>query len=133
MVDNVISHYCNLPAHILMADAQQTQVSFSHGKLTIINQAIQTIPEYIGKQHGKDTTQLSITFCELKNVSNLEEFVNLTSLILDNNEIGDDYNTFPVSPNLVTFWINSNNLTNLDTFLSKNTRKISKIKLSQPS
>jgi len=111
-----------------MIQTEKVDIKYGTGKLAIINQQITEIPIDLGKKYGKDTKELSITFCQLRFVSNLEEFTNLTSLILDNNEIADDYNIFPKIPNLETLWINCNNLSYLESFLAKIQGKYPKVK-----
>jgi len=87
------------------------------GKLAIVGQDIEEIPPDLGEKYGKETLELAITFCRLKKVHNLEEFSLLTSLVLDNNEIGTDGNKFPHCENLQTLWVNNNNIVYLDRFL----------------
>jgi len=88
------------------------------GKVSIVSQDITEIPKDLGQKYGKETKELAITFCRLTHVNHLDEFTNLVSLVLDNNEIGSDSNEFPAMPFLETLWANNNNIQYLDRFLA---------------
>eukprot|EP01128_Nolandella_sp_AFSM9_P003941 TRINITY_DN1733_c0_g1_i1.p1 TRINITY_DN1733_c0_g1~~TRINITY_DN1733_c0_g1_i1.p1 ORF type:complete len:253 (+),score=52.29 TRINITY_DN1733_c0_g1_i1:55-759(+) len=70
--------------------------------------------------------ELSISYCSLRYVSNIKALRQLTSLVLDNNEIGDDNSFYPL-PNLETLWINHNNISRLDRFLDEIDGKFPKL------
>jgi len=54
----------------------------------------------------------------IRNLSNLEKFTNLTSLILDNNQL-DDNLEFPSIPSLDTLSLNNNKIETLDFLITK--------------
>eukprot|EP01127_Copromyxa_protea_P002232 TRINITY_DN12128_c0_g1_i1.p1 TRINITY_DN12128_c0_g1~~TRINITY_DN12128_c0_g1_i1.p1 ORF type:complete len:231 (+),score=38.98 TRINITY_DN12128_c0_g1_i1:23-715(+) len=78
--------------------------------------SLTTIPADLGEKYGDSITELTIQFTQLTHVSNLSRFTKLTSLVLDNNELGDD-NEFPCAPQLQTLWLNHNNITRVENLL----------------
>jgi len=92
-------------------------IKFSNGKLSIVgNQDLEEIPASLG-EYGKNTKELAIRECKLSKVSNLNKFTELTSLVLDNNRIGDE-NEFHTIETLENLWLNNNNICYLDRFLN---------------
>jgi leucine-rich melanocyte differentiation-associated protein len=51
-----------------------------------------------------------------RQIHNLHDFTNLTSLVLDNNELISQQ-TFPPIPSLNTLWVNNNNISDLEVFI----------------
>eukprot|EP01129_Flabellula_baltica_P014688 TRINITY_DN7107_c0_g1_i1.p1 TRINITY_DN7107_c0_g1~~TRINITY_DN7107_c0_g1_i1.p1 ORF type:complete len:225 (+),score=36.72 TRINITY_DN7107_c0_g1_i1:26-700(+) len=94
-------------------------ITFSYDQdqkhLSIVGQDITEIPsDFI---HANETTQLSLNFNQITVISNLESFVNLKSLVLDNNELSSGGHEFPVMTMLENLFVNNNNIENLETFL----------------
>jgi len=86
-------------------------------KISIVGRDITEIPKDLIEKWGTDVQDITITFCQLTHVSGLDQFTQLVSLVLDNNEIGSSNNEFPFLKNLETLWINNNNIQYLDRFL----------------
>jgi len=85
--------------------------------ISIVGQDITEIPQDLGTQYT-GIKELSVSFCRLTKVTNLDNFNGLVSLVLDNNEISSDHNVFPFLPNLETLWVNNNSISYLDRFLA---------------
>jgi len=86
------------------------------GKVALVGSDVEEIPLNLAAQFGETAVELSVTDCKLKRVNHLDGFKALKSLVLDNNEIGDDF-SFPVISSLETLWMNHNNITRLDRLL----------------
>ncbi|KAJ5080306.1 leucine-rich melanocyte differentiation-associated protein [Anaeramoeba ignava] len=96
---------------------EELSYAFEKGKLTIISQDLEEIPITIIRQFALKTTELNLSHNELNKLDGLEQFTSLKSLVLDNNQISSN-TSFPKIRSLETFWINRNQIDNLEKFIS---------------
>lgn len=76
--------------------------------------------------YGKNVTSLDLSFNKLYSLEGVENFPNLTELVVDNNEI-DDSVILSEMPHLHTLSLNNNKITNLDLLVKKIKLKLPKL------
>jgi len=92
---------------------------FSGTILSVVdNELFEEIPVTLQNEFGEVATELTINFCSLKCVCNLENFQKLVVLNLDSNCI-EDFNVFPRISTLETLWLNSNRISRLEFLLNQ--------------
>lgn len=77
---------------------------------------IEEIPCELGDTYGNDTLRLDLSCNQLKRTSNLQKFLKVEELLLDNNNIGDDF-VLPIMPHLRTLSLNKNCILDLKRLL----------------
>ncbi|CAH1407361.1 unnamed protein product [Nezara viridula] len=101
-------------------------IIFSNGKLSYISQDALNIPPVLSRMYGKNVTSLDLSFNKLYSLDGVENFPNLTELVVDNNEI-DDSLILSEMPYLHTLSLNNNKITNLDVLVKKIKLKLPKL------
>eukprot|EP00040_Diaphanoeca_grandis_P022884 m.123700 g.123700 ORF g.123700 m.123700 type:complete len:892 (+) comp29007_c0_seq1:457-3132(+) len=93
-------------------------VHFQHemGHLSCTGLDLQTIPEELGAHYGAQVTRLDLSCNLLRYIDNLGSFVCLEELLLDNNDLGDEF-VLPRLPQLQTLSLNKNRILDLDRLL----------------
>jgi len=87
-----------------------------HDHLSLIGATLNQIPRELEDKYGNETKHLDLSYNTITRVENLENFTNLTSLVLDNNQL-ESSQVFPPSIKMQTLWVNNNNITDLRVFL----------------
>eukprot|EP00047_Mylnosiga_fluctuans_P002039 m.222907 g.222907 ORF g.222907 m.222907 type:complete len:245 (+) comp10847_c0_seq1:19-753(+) len=98
--------------------AEEELATFDGQKLLCMDRDLDEIPLSLAERYAAETTTLNLSFNALVSLRNLDAFVNLEELYLDNNTLGDDIE-FPSLPKLRTLSLNKNLIGNLETFLVK--------------
>jgi len=101
------------------------EISIANGQLSLVGQLLPEgmIPVWFAEKYGADIVHLDLSETGLKNVTNLEKFTKLGTLILDSNEL-DNNPEFPEMLLLETLWINNNKITDLGVFLENILKKL---------
>jgi len=84
--------------------------------LSAIGQNLVDIPSHLGDTYGENVKQLDLSYNSILNVTNIEKFKQLTSLVLDNNQL-QSVQEFPPIPTLQTLWVNNNQVSDLKGFM----------------
>lgn len=106
-----------------MAAEQEEGVLYNDGQLTCIAQNWSSIPRDLVERYGPTTKRLDLSFNVLRDLSGLENFTALEELVVDNNELGDDFR-FPALQTLHTVMLNKNCITNIDGLLENVCQKL---------
>eukprot|EP00041_Stephanoeca_diplocostata_P034278 m.1156268 g.1156268 ORF g.1156268 m.1156268 type:complete len:1107 (-) comp24493_c0_seq4:257-3577(-) len=85
-------------------------------RLSVCSADIEEIPAELGDTYGNDAIRLDLSCNQLKRTSNLQKFVKVEELLLDNNNIGDDF-VLPIMPHLRTLSLNKNSILDLKRLL----------------
>ncbi|XP_025097307.1 leucine-rich melanocyte differentiation-associated protein-like isoform X2 [Pomacea canaliculata] len=99
-------------------ETSRLQPVFSEGQLSFIGHDASEIPIHLMQEYTVQTVHLDLSFNRLWQLNGLERFTQLKTLVLDNNEIGDD-TMFPHIESLDTLSLNKNRITKLDQFLKQ--------------
>jgi len=83
-------------------------------QISIISQSITEIPASLSS--AETIKQLHLSYNSITKLTNLEQFKNLHSLVVDNNRL-DSEQTLPVILSVQTLWVNNNNISDLKTFM----------------
>jgi len=98
-----------------MSDIDQG-ISFDGTHLSLVGLDLISLPAHIGEKYGNKVKQLDLSYNALEKINNLEHFVHLSSLVIDNNSLENEY-TFPKIETLKTLSVNNNKITDLKKFL----------------
>ncbi|PVD38554.1 hypothetical protein C0Q70_01170 [Pomacea canaliculata] len=99
-------------------ETSRLQPVFSEGQLSFIGHDASEIPIHLMQEYTVQTVHLDLSFNRLWQLNGLERFTQLKTLVLDNNEIGDD-TMFPHIESLDTLSLNKNRQKNTEnTFFS---------------
>jgi len=99
------SHHDTPTSSITLATSEQ---------FSVIGQSLTAVPPSI--KGAEMVKQLDLSYNSLTKLENLDQFKNLNSLVVDNNEL-DTVQNFPFMPTLQTLWVNNNNITELKPFV----------------
>lgn len=99
-----------------VAEDVKPQWNFSRGVLSGACQDLTTIPPDLGATYGARATQLDLSFNSLTEVTHLDAFTKLKTLILDNNSLGDGC-AFAIPPSVRILSVNNNNISDVAAFL----------------
>jgi len=101
------------------------EININNGQLSLVGQQLPdgVLPAWLAEKYGAEVSHLDLTETGLKQVSNLEKFTKLSTLILDSNEL-DNNQDFPEILQLETLWINNNKITDLGVFLENIVKKL---------
>ena len=75
----------------------------SGARLSLAYEKLTQIPQKIAEKFAKTTKILDISYNNITDLSFLQYFVHLNTLILDKNSLPDE-KTFPLLPNLEVLW-----------------------------
>jgi len=90
--------------------------SITNGEqLSLIGQSLNNIPINVDGAHK--IKRLDLSYNNIIKLENLEQFQNLTYLVVDNNQLESDQSQLPKIQSLQTLWVNSNNIDDLKIFL----------------
>lgn len=98
-----------------MSDIEQG-LSFDGSHLSLVGLDLVSLPSQIGEKYGDKVKQLDLSYNALEQLNNLERFVHLNSLVVDNNNLEND-NNFPKIEGLKTLSVNNNKISDLKRFL----------------
>nr|XP_057914224.1 leucine-rich melanocyte differentiation-associated protein-like isoform X2 [Doryrhamphus excisus] len=76
----------------------------------------QDVPDFLGDAYGQFARRLDLSFNQLRSLAGLRMFTQLEELVVDNNLLGNDLR-LPRLPNLHTFTLNKNKLTDIEALL----------------
>jgi len=82
---------------------------FENGQLLIVGQGLPEIPLLLAEKYGSIVKRLDLSYNSISTLKNLEKFLHLEELILDNNSLTSPL-TFPKLPKLHTLWMNKNQI-----------------------
>lgn len=105
----------------------EAAVVLNGSQLSFVGQEAESIPGIIGSKYGKVVTRLDLSSNQLRTLNGLNSFVKLETLILDNNQLGDDME-IPELTHLHTLTLNKNRIANLDVLLDKISRNLPSLK-----
>jgi len=91
-------------------------ISLEGDHLSLVGLDLISVPPHMGEKYGDKVRQLDLSYNSLEKLDNLERFVHLHSLVLDNNNLGNE-ETFPKIEGLKTLSLNNNKITDLKRFL----------------
>ncbi|KAL0832667.1 hypothetical protein ABMA28_000857 [Loxostege sticticalis] len=92
-------------------------------QLSYCGQDCMRIPPALQKMYGSKVKYLDLSYNSIETLKGLEQFGRLEELILDNNKLGDGV-TFPYLPYLKTLSLNNNQITDLETLITKITERL---------
>eukprot|EP00944_MAST-04C_sp_MAST-4C-sp1_P003210 g3210.t1 len=88
-------------------------VNVARGELILEGRNLQEIPKETALDYGRTTKLLNLKENCIMNANNIDLFTNLTTLILDKNDL-TSLAFFPVMPSVKTLWFNNNRCSNLN-------------------
>ncbi|XP_033110386.1 leucine-rich melanocyte differentiation-associated protein-like [Anneissia japonica] len=97
------------------------------GRLSLAYQNLSEIPANVQKHHASQIYQLDLSHNKFSDLRSLEDFTNLHTLILDNNEL-TSHVSFPHLPSISTLWLNRNKISNLSVIVEKLRTRFPKLK-----
>jgi len=100
----------------MISSEQSVFVSVNGDHLSLVGHELLSIPEDIGIQYGDQIKNLDLSYNSLTKLENLEKFVHLHTLVVDNNKL-ESLQYFPQMDKLKTLSVNNNNITDLRTFV----------------
>jgi len=86
-------------------------------QLSIVGADITRVPDDIEK-YALGIKKLDFSWNAIENLEHLDAFVELTHLVVDNNQLTESQ-VFPQLRNLNTLWVNNNNISDLERFLTE--------------
>jgi hypothetical protein len=98
-----------------MSDIDQG-ISLEGDHLSLVGLDLVYVPPHIGEKYGERVKQLDLSYNAIENLNNLERFMHLNSLVVDNNNLESEEN-FPKIEGLKTLSVNNNKITDLKKFL----------------
>ncbi|KAL0832666.1 hypothetical protein ABMA28_000857 [Loxostege sticticalis] len=98
-------------------------LNFENNRLSYCGQDCMRIPPALQKMYGSKVKYLDLSYNSIETLKGLEQFGRLEELILDNNKLGDGV-TFPYLPYLKTLSLNNNQITDLETLITKITERL---------
>jgi len=84
--------------------------------LSVVGQDLSEVPVDLGEKYGAKITQLDLSYNNIETISNLEKFVLLDSLVIDNNRLSSNQQ-WPTISTLRTLCVNNNEISDLEAFL----------------
>jgi len=93
------------------------ELTFENGHLSVIGQSLTEIPSFLGENFGSEVRRLDLSYNSLSEIHNLEKFISLEALVLDNNQIKDFLENTSI-PSLQTLWVNNNLIDDLKNFMN---------------
>jgi len=91
-------------------------ISLDGNHLSLVGLDLISLPPHIGEKYGDKVKQLDLSYNALEKLANLERFVHLNSLVLDNNNLECE-DSFPRIEGLKTLSLNNNKISDLKKFL----------------
>lgn len=98
-----------------MSDIDQG-ISLEGDHLSLVGLDLVSLPPHIGEKYGDRVRQLDLSYNSIEKLNNLERFVHLSSLVVDNNNLESEEN-FPKIEGLKTLSVNNNKISDLKKFL----------------
>jgi len=98
-----------------MSDIDQG-ISLEGSHLSLVGLDLVSLPPHIGEKYGDRVKQLDLSYNAIEKLSNLERFVHLNSLVVDNNNLECEEN-IPRMEGLRTLSVNNNRISDLKKFL----------------
>ncbi|XP_072033109.1 uncharacterized protein, partial [Amphiura filiformis] len=98
-----------------------------NGRLTLAYRDLTNIPPEVAEKFAARTQELDLSYNRFSNLSSLEAFTNIHTLILDSNAIKSSVK-FPHLPKLTTLWLNKNSIVYLTVFIDRVTEAFPKLK-----
>jgi len=92
------------------------EITLKGEHLSAIGQNLTDIPSHLGDKYGDGVKQLDLSYNSIRKITNIEKFKQLTSLVLDNNQL-EGAQDFPSIPTLQTLWVNNNQIADIKGFL----------------
>mmetsp|Transcript_1671 Transcript_1671/g.2387 ORF Transcript_1671/g.2387 Transcript_1671/m.2387 type:complete len:245 (-) Transcript_1671:274-1008(-) len=87
--------------------------------LALEEQSLDSIPFNIAETEGKDCTYLSLKWNSISNLTKLDSFPVLETLILDQNSLTGIPSSCPILPTVTTLWVNNNKIKDLLSFVEE--------------
>jgi len=125
-LDNSIESKSNHGNRSAISKQQQQQADHDHHvalkiieyQLSYIGKECERIPQILGQTYGDFTKRLDLSYNQLSTLDNIDLFICLEELILDNNELGDEVQ-FVRLASLHTLSLNKNRFKDLDRLLNQ--------------
>jgi len=92
------------------------QATLEGDRLSLVGLEIESIPSSLGEKYGTQAHHLDLSFNQLINISNLNPFTHLISIVCDNNQL-DGIQPLPHHVSLRTLSVNNNNISDLKLFI----------------
>jgi len=91
-------------------------ISLEGSHLSLVGLELVALPPHIGEKYGAKVKQLDMSYNCIEKLNNLEKFVHLSSLVVDNNNLECE-GTIPRMEGLKTLSVNNNKISDLKRFL----------------
>jgi len=98
------------------AAEQHVVAQLVDGGISLVGRDITAVPEDLGQKFGPGVKHLDLSYNSIIKIENIDRFVNLTSLVVDNNQLESEQ-SFPTLEKLKTLSVNNNNITDLRVFI----------------
>jgi len=96
-------------------------------QLSLVGLNLTAVPVGLASTYGDNVRKLDFSYNQISTIERLDQFKQLQSLVLDNNELVSEQK-FPVLPVLHTLCVNSNNIDDLKLFLDCLTKSCPNLK-----
>lgn len=96
-------------------DNTEQDITVEDGVLSLVGRDLLRIPREVSK-YGAEVKSLDLSYNSIEVMENIDRFANLTSLIVDNNQLQSEQ-SFPYLEKLKTLSVNNNNITDLKMFI----------------
>nr|XP_057914226.1 leucine-rich melanocyte differentiation-associated protein-like isoform X4 [Doryrhamphus excisus]XP_057914810.1 leucine-rich melanocyte differentiation-associated protein-like [Doryrhamphus excisus] len=96
--------------------AREAPVASNGTHISYMGHDCQDVPDFLGDAYGQFARRLDLSFNQLRSLAGLRMFTQLEELVVDNNLLGNDLR-LPRLPNLHTFTLNKNKLTDIEALL----------------
>jgi len=100
-----------------ISQLEETMYDADSAQLCCVGLELHSVPIDLGIMYGKKTLRLDLSDNDLQIISNLEDFSCLEELLLDSNDIGDDF-VLPYFHSLRTLSLNKNHILDLERLLA---------------
>eukprot|EP01027_Heterolobosea_sp_BB2_P012029 GEZU01017456.1.p1 GENE.GEZU01017456.1~~GEZU01017456.1.p1 ORF type:complete len:270 (+),score=62.91 GEZU01017456.1:91-810(+) len=88
-------------------------------QLSVVGRDLSSIPPVLQEKYGGEALSLDFSWNNISQVRNIEKFVNLKTLVLDNNNLESlEGSGIQDLKSLETLWLNNNNITDLDALIT---------------
>jgi len=95
-------------------------------QLSLVGANLTQVPSDLSRTYGSSVEDLDFSFNQLTHITNIEHFVHLKSLVVDNNQLQSDQ-VFPKLLSLNTLCVNNNKIDDLNLFLGEVSAKFPNI------
>eukprot|EP00049_Salpingoeca_infusionum_P003581 m.68051 g.68051 ORF g.68051 m.68051 type:complete len:128 (+) comp12186_c0_seq4:182-565(+) len=93
-------------------------VKLEHGTLSLAYRGVSEVPQAICERYGSLTKRLDLSHNDFSSLAFLSAFPNLTELVVDRNQIGNDVE-LPSLPHLTLFSANHNDISDVEPLLEQ--------------